>query len=81
MSTLLARRAARKGGFDDGFDIVALKVPSGRVSPYWFYLPGPALLALVWWRQGRHLRPERASIPRPERARSVRPEVSKGLPA
>jgi hypothetical protein len=47
--------AARKGGFDEGFDIVELKVPSGRPSPYWFYLPGLALLALVWTLQGRRM--------------------------
>ena len=46
---------ARKGGFDEGFDIVELKVPSGRPSPYWFYLPGLGLLALVWWLQGRRM--------------------------
>jgi TRAP transporter 4TM/12TM fusion protein len=47
--------AARKGGFDEGFDIVELKVPSGRPSAYWFYLPGLALLALVWTSQGRRM--------------------------
>ena len=46
---------ARKGGFDEGFDIVELKVPSGRASPFWFYLPGLALLALVWVAQGRRI--------------------------
>ncbi len=46
---------ARKGGFDEGFDIVELKVPSGRASPFWFYLPGLALLALVWVAQGRRM--------------------------
>jgi hypothetical protein len=46
---------ARKGGFDEGFDIVELKVPSGRPSAYWFYLPGLALLALVWTLQGRRM--------------------------
>ncbi len=60
--------SARKGGFDEGFDIVELKVPSGRPSPYWFYLPGLLLLGLVWVLQGRRLQP-------------VRPELSQGLPA
>jgi TRAP transporter 4TM/12TM fusion protein len=46
---------ARKGGFDEGFDILELKVPSGRASPFWFYLPGLALLALVWVAQGRRI--------------------------
>ena len=50
---------ARKGGFDEGFDIVELKVPSGRPSPFWFYIPGLALLAWVWTAQGRRLAPSR----------------------
>ena len=45
--------AARKSGFEEGFDVVELKVPSGRASPHWFYVPGLALVALVWLSQGR----------------------------
>ena len=48
--------AARKSGFDQGFDIVEIKVPSGRPSAHWFYLPGLLLVALVWWAQGRRMR-------------------------
>ena len=40
--------AARKAGFEEGFDIVEIKLPSGRASPYWFYLPGLVLIVLVW---------------------------------
>ena len=47
--------AARKSGFEEGFEIVELKLPSGRTSPYWFYLPGLLLIAAVWWAQGRRL--------------------------
>jgi TRAP transporter 4TM/12TM fusion protein len=47
--------AARKAGFDEGFEIVELKVPSGRPSPYWFYIPGLALLGFAWWLQGRRM--------------------------
>jgi hypothetical protein len=46
---------ARKSGFEEGFDIVEIKVPSGRTSPYWFYLPGLVLIVLVWVAQGRRL--------------------------
>jgi hypothetical protein len=53
--------AARKSGFEEGFDVVELKVPSGRASPHWFYLPGMMLIVLVWvgagggdWRRRRH---------------------------
>jgi TRAP transporter 4TM/12TM fusion protein len=47
--------AAKKSGFEQGFDVVAIEVPSGRPSPMWFYLPGLALVALVWVMQGRRL--------------------------
>jgi hypothetical protein len=47
--------AAKKSGFEQGFDIVEIKVPSGRPSPHWFYLPGLLLIALVWGAQGRRM--------------------------
>ncbi|MDP1693378.1 MAG: TRAP transporter permease [Burkholderiaceae bacterium] len=57
--------AARKSGFEEGFDIVEIKVPSGRSSPYWFYLPGLVLIALVWWSQGRRLAHPRSAFGAP----------------
>jgi TRAP transporter 4TM/12TM fusion protein len=48
--------AAKKSGFEQGFDIVEVKVPSGRPSSHWFYLPGLALVLLVWWTQGRRMK-------------------------
>ena len=48
--------AARKSGIDQGFDIAELKLPSGRPSMYWFYLPGLLLIGLVWAAQGRRLK-------------------------
>jgi TRAP transporter 4TM/12TM fusion protein len=54
--------AAKKGGFEPGFDIVALQVPSGRASANWFYLPGLGLIALVWWWQGRRAGGASASL-------------------
>jgi TRAP transporter 4TM/12TM fusion protein len=53
--------AARKAGFEDGFELAEIKVPSGRASPYWFYLPGVMLIGLVWLLQGRRMSP-RASV-------------------
>jgi TRAP transporter 4TM/12TM fusion protein len=47
--------AAKKSGFDQGFDIVEIKVPTERPSAHWFYLPGLLLVALVWWSQGRRM--------------------------
>lgn len=48
--------AAKKSGFEPGFDIVELKLPSGRPSPHWFYLVGLALVGAVWMLQGRRMR-------------------------
>ena len=48
---------ARKSGFEQGWDVARIEVPSGRASPYWFYLPALALVALVWWSQGRRMAP------------------------
>jgi len=39
---------ARKSGFEQGFKVAAVKVPTDRPSPHWFYLPGLMLIALVW---------------------------------
>jgi len=47
---------AKRGGFEPGWDVAAVKVPTGAPSPHWFYLPGLLLIGLVWWNQGRRLR-------------------------
>jgi hypothetical protein len=47
---------ARKSGFEQGWDVARIEVPSGRATPHWFYLPALALIALVWWTQGRRMR-------------------------
>lgn len=58
--------AARKAGFEEGFDITAIQLPHPRPSPYWFYLPGALLLLAVWLLQGRRLpansQPKPASV-------------------
>ncbi|HYQ98526.1 MAG TPA: TRAP transporter permease [Casimicrobiaceae bacterium] len=46
---------ARKSGFEQGWEIARIDVPSGRASAHWFYLPAFALAALVWWSQGRRM--------------------------
>ena len=50
---------AKRGGFESGWDVAALKVSTGAPSPHWFYLPALLLVALVWWNQGRRLKPAR----------------------
>jgi TRAP transporter 4TM/12TM fusion protein len=49
---------AKKAGIDQGYEVASVALPSGRPSPYWFYLPAFALIALVWWSQGRRMAPE-----------------------
>ncbi len=48
---------AKKSGFEQGWDVSRIEVPSGRATPHWFYLPAYLLIALVWWSQGRRMRP------------------------
>ncbi len=42
---------ARKSGFEPGWDVAAVKVPTDRPSQHWVYLPALALLAFVWFGQ------------------------------
>jgi len=48
---------AQKSGFQAGWEVAALKVPTDRPSAHWFYLPALLLVAFVWWNQGRRLQP------------------------
>jgi hypothetical protein len=48
---------AQKSGFEQGWDVATLKVPTDRPSAHWFYLPALLLVAFVWWNQGRRLHP------------------------
>jgi TRAP transporter 4TM/12TM fusion protein len=47
---------AQKSGFEQGWEVATVKVPTDRPSAHWFYLPGLLLAALVWWAQGRRLK-------------------------
>jgi len=53
---------ARKSGFEQGFEVVAVQVPTDRPTQHWFYLPALLLIAIVWFSQGRRL--HRAADPR-----------------
>jgi hypothetical protein len=54
---------AQKSGFEQGWDVQTLKVPSGRPSAHWFYLPALLLAGLVWWSQGRRMRAALPAVP------------------
>jgi TRAP transporter 4TM/12TM fusion protein len=46
---------AKKSGFEQGWEIERIEVPSGRPTPHWFYVPALLLIGLVWWSQGRRM--------------------------
>ena len=50
---------AKKSGFEQGFKVAAVKVPSDRPSEHWVYIPALALVALVWFLQRARERPDR----------------------
>jgi TRAP transporter 4TM/12TM fusion protein len=56
---------AAKSGFEQGWTVQTLKVPTDRPSPHWFYLPALLLALLVWWAQGRRLPAPRGVSPAP----------------
>ena len=48
---------AKKSGFEQGFEVAAVKVPTDRPSEHWVYIPALALLALVYFLQRRRATP------------------------
>jgi len=47
---------AAKSGFEQGWDVSAVQVPTDRPTAHWFYLPALLLIGFVWWNQGRRLK-------------------------
>jgi len=48
---------AKKNGFEIGWQIGGVLVPTERPSMHWVYVPALLLVALVWWGQGRRRMP------------------------
>jgi hypothetical protein len=44
---------AKKSGFQQGFEVAAVKVPTERPSEHWVYIPALALIAFVYFLQRR----------------------------
>jgi len=42
---------AKKSGFEQGWKVSAVKVPTDRPSAYWVYIPALALIAFIWFLQ------------------------------
>jgi TRAP transporter 4TM/12TM fusion protein len=47
---------ARKSGFEQGFKVAAVKVPTDRPSEHWVYIPAAALAAFIWFLQGMRIK-------------------------
>lgn len=46
--------SARKSGFQEGFEVAAVKVPTDRPSEHWVYVPALALISFVYlWQRRR----------------------------
>ena len=56
ISTVRFGSRAAKARIEQGYDIVSVKVPNERLSAHWFYLPGLAIVVLVWLTQGLRMR-------------------------
>jgi TRAP transporter 4TM/12TM fusion protein len=50
---------AKKSGFEQGFKVAAVKVPSDRPSEHWVYVPALALIASIYLLQRARSRPGR----------------------
>jgi hypothetical protein len=44
---------AKRGGFEQGWKIVAIKTPANTPSDYWVFIPALAIIALVFFNQRR----------------------------
>ena len=47
---------AKKSGFEQGWKVAAIKLPSDRPSEHWVYIPAMALVAFVWLLQRARIR-------------------------
>ncbi|MGH8681331.1 MAG: TRAP transporter permease [Burkholderiales bacterium] len=56
ISTVKFGSRAKKSGFEQGWKVAAIKVPTERASEHWVYLPALALLAFVYFLQRRRIR-------------------------
>ncbi len=48
---------AKKNGFEIGWQVSGVLVPTERASMHWVYVPALLLVGLIWWGQGRRTMP------------------------
>ncbi|NCV89965.1 MAG: TRAP transporter fused permease subunit [Betaproteobacteria bacterium] len=53
---------AKKGGFEQGWQVAEIKVRTDRPTPHWFYLPALILVGWIWWLQGQRLASRSRSV-------------------
>ena len=53
---------AKKAGFEQGWKITGVQVPSDRPSPHWFYLPALVLIGVVFVIQRARLRRDKRGV-------------------
>ena len=46
---------AKRGGFEQGWEVKEIRVPSGAPSPHWVFIPALALIALIYFLQRRRV--------------------------
>jgi hypothetical protein len=46
---------AKRSGFEIGWTVGGVLVPTERPSMHWVYIPALLLVALLWWGQGRRM--------------------------
>jgi hypothetical protein len=56
---------ARRGGFEQGWKVTAVKVRSDAPSEHWVFIPAFAIIAFVWFNQRRRMRPPPAGVAQP----------------
>jgi len=61
-STVKFGSRAKKSGFEQGWKVAAVKVPTERPSEHWVYIPALALLAFLYFLQRRRMR-HAAAVP------------------
>jgi hypothetical protein len=56
VTTVRFGSTAAKARIEQGFEIVGVKVPTGRINAHWFYIPGLLIVVFVWFLQGLRMR-------------------------
>jgi hypothetical protein len=59
---------AKRGGFEQGWKVMGVKVRTDAPSEHWMFIPALAIIAFVWFNQRRRMGPPAAASPVPAAA-------------